>query len=95
MDRPGASANATTVALGHVNGVTNGVGAQDLSITTNAALGFTIYARSTGTMDDGRGHTIAATDGRATCRAAGHQSRGACSAAARLAAGERAARSLE
>lgn len=41
--------SATIVAMGHVNPLTTGGGAQDLSIVTNAANGFSVYLRTAGT----------------------------------------------
>lgn len=44
------SSTGTSVPLGRVNVSTNAVGAQLLSVDNNSAGGYTIYARSTGTM---------------------------------------------
>ncbi len=43
------SASSTSVVLGHLNVSVIGGGAQDLSVSTNAASGFTVYLKTTGT----------------------------------------------
>jgi hypothetical protein len=56
-----AGSTATAVSLGRVTATTTGGGAQDLTVTTNAGGGFTVYARGTaGTddMTDGLGNVI-------------------------------------
>jgi len=53
------ASTGTTMPLGHLTPAANAVGGQALSVTTNAASGYTVYASSAGPMSDGRGHTIA------------------------------------
>lgn len=60
-------ATATAVGLGHISSSTVAGGAQDLSVGTNAANGFTVYSRTSGTtphsLRDGAGHSIADVSG--------------------------------
>ncbi len=61
-------ATATSVSLGHLNATNVGGGAQDLSIATNAANGFTVYVRTSGATpnslrENGSGHSIADVSG--------------------------------
>ncbi len=60
-------ATATAVGLGHATASTIGGGAQDLTVATNAANGFNVYLRTTGTtpnaMRDGSGHAVADVSG--------------------------------
>lgn len=55
----GVGTTSTAIALGRVDRTSMAVGAQNLFIATNAANGFSIYARSAGPLNDGRGHSIA------------------------------------
>lgn len=55
LDVNGATTNVasttTTVPLGTVTDSTNGIGAHDLNVATNAANGYTVYARYTGVLE--------------------------------------------
>jgi len=55
----GASSSASAVVVGNVSSVSNGVSAQDLAVTTNAAFGFTVFLRNVSQINDGNGRTIA------------------------------------
>lgn len=50
---------ATTIPFGHLAANTVAVAAQQLQVSTNAQNGYTIYASSSGALNDGLGHTIA------------------------------------
>ena len=67
----GVTASATAVDLGRMSSSSNLVGAQDLTVATNAASGFTVYARSSGPMADGAGHAISDLAGGKTNAAPG------------------------
>ena len=54
----GSTSGPTTAAL-HASASTNAVVAQDLQVSTNAASGYSVYGRATGTLSDGNGHAIA------------------------------------
>lgn len=49
---------STTVPFGPVTSVTNGVAAHDLTVSTNAGNGYTVYTRYTGALTSGSGSTI-------------------------------------
>jgi len=55
----GTGTTPTAVSLGRVDKSSTAVGAQDLAVTTNAANGFSVYARLSGPLADGNGHSIA------------------------------------
>ena len=55
----GSSSGPTSVALGSVSALANGVGAQTLTTETNAGNGFVVYVRSAGQMTSAAGHVIA------------------------------------
>jgi hypothetical protein len=55
----GSSSTGTTVDLGRPSTVTNGVGAQDLTVVTNAGSGYLVYLRSTGSLMKAGGAIIA------------------------------------
>lgn len=48
-----AVTDGTSVALGRIAGGTQATGAQDLSVTTNAGNGFTVFMRASSQMTDG------------------------------------------
>jgi hypothetical protein len=60
-------ATATSVSLGRLSAATVGGGAQDVNIATNAANGFVVYLRTSGTtpnsLRDGASHSIADVSG--------------------------------
>jgi len=58
----GSSVSGASVGLGRINSA-NGVGAQDLAVTTNAASGFSVYARSAGLPTAASGATLANVGG--------------------------------
>lgn len=51
------------VGLGRINITAKGIAAPDLEVATNAASGFTVYARYSGTLSDGLGHSVADVSG--------------------------------
>ncbi len=55
----GTASTSDGVSLGRVEPDTMAVGGQDLSVTTNAARGYSVFARLDHALDDGAGHTIA------------------------------------
>jgi sugar lactone lactonase YvrE len=59
----GTTSSATAISLGHFTSATQSTTAQDLSATTNASQGFSVYIRSTGALSDGHSHTIADLSG--------------------------------
>lgn len=54
----GATSSGNSLNLGSINNV--GVASQSLNVSTNAASGWTVYARSLGPMNSPNGHTLAA-----------------------------------
>lgn len=56
-------ASATDVSLGSVSAASNRVAAQDLTVTTNAAGGYTIYARYSNPLTGPGGQTLADVSG--------------------------------
>jgi alpha-tubulin suppressor-like RCC1 family protein len=59
----GSSASSVSASLGSTSPSLNAVAAQDLSITTNAGGGFTVYLRATGGPSESRGHVLADVSG--------------------------------
>lgn len=49
---------STTVPFGPVTSATNGIAAHDLTVSTNAGSGYTVYTRYTGALTSGSGATI-------------------------------------
>ena len=58
----GIATSASSVSFPHITSGIPAVGAQDLSVITNAGSGFSVYVKSTGPLTDGV-HTIAAVGG--------------------------------
>ncbi len=54
----GTTASATSASFGRLSGSSLQFVAQDLKVQTNAAMGYTVYVRSTGPMTDGHGHNL-------------------------------------
>jgi alpha-tubulin suppressor-like RCC1 family protein len=59
----GSSASPVSASLGTVSPILNAVTAQDLSVTTNAGGGFTVYLQATGGLSDSQGHVFAEVGG--------------------------------
>ena len=53
------TSTATTIPFGSVSSAANSIVCQDLTASTNATNGYTIFARYTGSPSDGLGHSIA------------------------------------
>ncbi len=57
------SSTATAMPLGSLSMASNSVAGQTLTVSTNAAGGYTVYLRGTGQMGNGNGQFLAATSG--------------------------------
>ncbi len=57
------TSTSTAVAFGSTDATAQKVGAQDLTVSSNAGNGWSIYTRSTGPMSGRPGHTIANVSG--------------------------------
>ncbi len=62
-DTTTAASTSTTIPFGTVAGNAVGIAAQDLTVTTNAAGGYTVYASYSAALTDGATHTIADASG--------------------------------
>ena len=55
----GSSSGAAAISLGRLSTSSTAVAAQSLRVRTNAVSGYTLFASSSGPLNDGRGHSIA------------------------------------
>jgi hypothetical protein len=62
-DTTTVTTTSTTIPFGTVAGNTVGIGAHDLTVSTNAAGGYTVYASYSAALTDGASHTIADASG--------------------------------
>jgi hypothetical protein len=62
-DTTTVTSTATTIPFGTVAGNAVGIAAHDLTVSTNAAGGYTVYASYSGQLTDGAAHTIADASG--------------------------------
>jgi hypothetical protein len=56
----GTGSSASSVSLGRVDKTTAAVGGQQLTVASNAANGYSVFARVDGPLSDGNGHAISA-----------------------------------
>jgi hypothetical protein len=54
----GTGSSASSVSLGRVDKTTSAVGGQTLTVASNAAGGYSVFARVDGPLSDGQGHVI-------------------------------------